>query len=146
MPNGMRTQYYKPRRATSLSDRGRFTSVWAVLYPIILGGFGYVALKVVSGVVPVEILIPVTVNLLATMLYAPLYSRWHRRDWALVDLIVIAGSLVWYLALIWPLSIIAAAVQVPYLVWSLVALAVMTATVRSRRPHAKRSTARDSAF
>jgi tryptophan-rich sensory protein len=63
------------------------------------------------------IIILFAVNGLFHAAWSPIFFRWRRPDWALIEVVFLWGSLVAMVAGLWPISQRAALLIVPYLSW-----------------------------
>ena len=102
---------------------GTIGVIWQILYPIILGSFGFVIYKAFRGGVPWLVALPFLINLVANILFMPIFSGLRNLPLATVDILVVLGTIVWTMLAVWPHYRWVAIAQVPYLVW------VTTATV-----------------
>ena len=100
-----------------------FGPVWTVLYVVIAISFGYVLLQYLKRRLPLAVLLPFVVNLLANLAYTPIQFGLKNNALASVDIVLVLGSLVWAMVVIWQRARWVALVNLPYLLW------VMFATV-----------------
>lgn len=56
-------------------------------------------------------------NAICHLKWSPLFFRWRRPDWALVEVAFLWASLVALVVLLWPISALASALIWPYLAW-----------------------------
>ena len=94
-----------------------FGPVWSVLYLIIVFSFGYVLVRCLKRRLPFAVLLPFALNLLFNVAYTPLQFGLKNNLLASVDVVLVLGTLVWALALIWRRIPWVAWVNVPYLAW-----------------------------
>ena len=96
-------------------------TIWMLLYPVIFVAFGYVAVRVFQGAIPPSVLLPIALNLAANFAFTPIQFGLRNLTLASVDIIVVLGTVIWCMVVIWPHSRVAAGVLAPYLVWVSVA-------------------------
>ena len=94
-----------------------FGPVWAVLYVVIAISFGYVLLQYLKRRLPIAILLPFVVNLLANLAYTPIQFGLKNNALASVDIVLVLGSLIWAMVVIWQRARWVALVNLPYLLW-----------------------------
>ena len=74
------------------------------------------------------------VNALFHFLWSPLFFRWHRPDWALIEVVFLWASVLALVVGTAPLSALASWIVVPYLLWVTFAAYLNLAVVRLNRP------------
>lgn len=74
------------------------------------------------------------INSVAHMLWSPLFFRLRRPDWALVEVVVLWGSLVALVVGLWPISHVASLLILPYFLWVSFAAVLNIAIVHLNRP------------
>ncbi|MDP3354859.1 MAG: TspO/MBR family protein [Polaromonas sp.] len=94
-----------------------FGPVWAVLYIVIAISFGYVLLQYLKRRLPLAVLLPFVVNLLANLAYTPIQFGLKNNALASVDIVLVLGSLIWAMVAIWQRARWVALVNSPYLLW-----------------------------
>ena len=94
-----------------------FGPVWAVLYVVIAISFGYVLLQYLKRRLPLAVLLPFVVNLLANLAYTPIQVGLKNNALASVDIVLVLGSLIWAMVAIWQRARWVALVNLPYLLW-----------------------------
>jgi translocator protein len=97
--------------------------IWQFLYPIIVVTFGFVFVQAVRRKVPWLVALPFAINLVANLIFTPIQFGMRNLPLASVDILVVLGTIVWMIAVIWPHYRWVALAQMPYLIW------VATATV-----------------
>ena len=97
--------------------------VWTILYPVILVSFGFVFVQAFRGKVGWKVALPFAVNLVANLLFMPIFAGLRNVPMAYVDILIVWATIIWCLAAAWPVYRWVAVAQVPYFVW------VSTATV-----------------
>lgn len=94
-----------------------FGPVWTVLYAIIAVSFGYVFYKVATGEWPWLVALPFAINLVANLSFTPVQFGLGNLPLASVVILVVLGTIVWSMVVVWPYSQWVAYAQVPYLLW-----------------------------
>lgn len=94
-----------------------FGPVWAVLYFVIAVSFGYVLVQYLRRKVPFSVLLPFLLNLVFNAAYSPIQFGLRNNPLASVDILVILGTLIWALTVIWRRVRWVAIVNIPYLLW-----------------------------
>ena len=84
-----------------------------------------------------DVLILFGVNAVCHALWSPLFFRMRRPDWALVEVVVLWASLVALVIGLWPISHLAALLNLPYLLWVSFASVLNRAIVRLNGPFAR---------
>lgn len=75
-----------------------------------------------------------SINTLAHALWSPLFFKLRRPDWALMEVVVLWGSLVALIVGLWPISRFASALIMPYWLWVSFAAVLNVAIVHLNRP------------
>ena len=75
-------------------------------------------------------------NAVCHLLWSPLFFKWRRPDWALIELVFLWASLVALVVGLWPISQKASLLILPYLLWVSFASWLNWAIVRLNRPFA----------
>ena len=91
--------------------------IWMLLYPVIVISFGFVFLKVFQGKVPRSLAVPFAINLVANLLFMPIFSGMRSVPLAAVDILIVWGTIIWCLVAVWPYFKGVAVAQGPYFVW-----------------------------
>ncbi len=103
-----------------------FGIVWSILYPIIIGAYGYVIFKVARGEYPASLLVPVLINIVANVAFTPIQFGLQNLWLAEADIVLVLVTIIWSMIAIWPHSRIASLALSPYLVWVAIATALQT--------------------
>lgn len=101
-----------------------FGQVWSVLYVIIFAVNIYVVTLLISGKIDWRIGLPFWINLAANFLFTPLQFGLKNNYLALIDIIIVLGTIVWCMVAIWPVNKYISLAYVPYLIWVLIATAL----------------------
>ena len=91
--------------------------IWTILYPIIAISFGFVFVQVFRGKVPRRLAVPFAVNLLANLLFMPIFSGLRNVPLASGDILIVWATIIWMILAVWPQYRWVAVAQVPYFVW-----------------------------
>ena len=102
-------------------DPGTISVIWQVLYPVIFLSFGYIFLKAIQGKIPWSVALPFLINLVANLSFTPLLFGARSLILASVDIVVVLATIIWGMAVVWRFHRWAAIVQLPYLIWVVIA-------------------------
>ena len=91
--------------------------IWMLLYPVIVISFGFVFLKAFQGMVPRSLAVPFAINLVANLLFMPIFSGMRSVPLAAVDILIVWGTIIWCVVAVWPHFKSVAVAQGPYFVW-----------------------------
>ena len=91
--------------------------IWLILYPIILVSFGFVFVQAIQRKVPWKVAVPFAINLVANLLFMPIFSGLRNVPMACVDIIIVWATILWCVIVVWPVYKWVAVAQVPYFVW-----------------------------
>lgn len=91
--------------------------IWSILYPMIILSFFYVMYNVVKGKISWSVGIVFIINLIANLLFSPIFFGMKNIPLATVDILIVWGTIVAQFFLIWPISKIIAILQIPYFLW-----------------------------
>ena len=94
-----------------------FGPVWSVLYTIIFITFGWVFYQIWQGEIPAKVALPFAINLLSNAAFTPLQFGLQNNYLALIDIVIVLGSICWLMKAIWPYARWVALANIPYLVW-----------------------------
>ena len=94
-----------------------FGPVWAVLYVVIAISFGYVLLQYLKRRLPGAVLLPFVLNLMTNLAYTPIQFGLKNNALASLDILLVLGSLIWALVVIWHRVRWVSLVNIPYLLW-----------------------------
>lgn len=131
----MRTKqwYAQLEKPTWAPPSNVFAPVWSVLYIIIAISFGIVIAKFFQKEIPFIVLLPFLLNILFNALFMPLQFGIMSNELALVDIVLVLGTLVWAMVVIYPFASWVTYAQIPYLLWVSFATALQIAvTVLNR--------------
>ncbi len=91
--------------------------IWMILYPIILVSFGFVFVQAFRGKVGWKVAVPFAINLVANLLFMPIFAGLRNVPLAAVDILIVWGTILWCVVAVWPVNKWVAVAQVPYFVW-----------------------------
>ena len=95
--------------------------IWQILYPIILLTFGFVFVQASRGKVAWLIALPFVINIVANLLFMPVFSGLRNLPLASVDIVIVWCTIMWSAVAVWPHYRWIAVAQVPYFVWVFIA-------------------------
>jgi benzodiazapine receptor len=98
--------------------------IWMILYPIILVSFGFVFVQAFRGKVPWRFAVPFAVNLVANLLFMPIFSGLRNVPLAAVDIVIVWVTIICCILVVWPVYRWVAVAQVPYFVWVSIATVI----------------------
>jgi translocator protein len=96
---------------------GVIGTIWTLLYPIIIVVFGYVIFRVVRGTMPLAVLVPLGINVVANVAFTPIQFGLRNLGLASFDIAIVLITIVWCMIAFWPYAKWASMALVPYLVW-----------------------------
>ena len=91
--------------------------IWQILYPIILVSFGFVFVQTFRGKVPPVVALPFAINLVANLLFMPIFSGSRNIPLAALDILLVWGTILWMMFAVWNHALWVAVAQMPYLIW-----------------------------
>lgn len=104
-----------------------------MLYIIIAISFGVVIAKFFQKEIPFIVLLPFLLNIFFNALFMPLQFGIMSNELALIDIVLVLGTLVWAMVAIYPFASWVTYVQIPYLLWvSFATVLQITVTVLNR--------------
>lgn len=113
-----------------------FGPVWTVLYAIIAVSFGVVFYKVFTKQIPWMVALPFALNLVFNFVFTPIQFGLKNNLLASLDILLVAGSLIWALYALWhssPELRWVVYVNMPYLLWVIFA-SVLQLTITYLNP------------
>jgi len=119
----MRTysQYRRYKKPSWAPPAWLFAPVWTFLYLLIAASFGYVGYLYFAGAISFALVLPFLLNLIFNFLFTTIQFRWNNLRLALVDVLLVFGTLVWALVGIATVAPWVALINLPYLAWVLFA-------------------------
>ncbi len=94
-----------------------FGPVWSVLYVLITVSYGYVGYLYFAKKIPFVVVLPFILNLIFNFAFSPIQFGLQNNVLALVDILLVFGTLVWALYSIYPYLPWVSYINVPYLLW-----------------------------
>lgn len=94
-----------------------FGPVWSVLYVVIGISFGFIFYKWFKGDLPFIVALPFFLNIIFNIAFTPLQFGLKSNELASLDILLILGTLIWSLVVIFPLAAWVSFINVPYLLW-----------------------------
>lgn len=91
--------------------------IWTLLYPVILVSFGFVFVRAYQGRLPRRVALPFAINLVANLLFMPIFAGLRNVPLAAADIVVVWATILWCVVAVWRHHKWVAVAQVPYLVW-----------------------------
>jgi benzodiazapine receptor len=91
--------------------------IWTLLYPLIVFSFGFVFIQCFRGKIPWIVALPFAVNLVTNLIFTPVLFGLKNLWLATADIVIVLGTIVWAMVVVWPHSHLIAAAQLPYFVW-----------------------------
>jgi len=98
--------------------------IWMLLYPVILVSFGFVFVKAFQRKLPRRVALPFAVNLVANLLFMPIFAGLRNVPLAAVDIVVVWATILLCVVVVWPHHKWVAVAQGPYFVWVSLATAI----------------------
>ena len=112
-----RTWYNALAKPAWTPPPGTINMIWTIFYPIILVSFGFVFFGAFRGQLPWLVALPFIINLIANLLFFPIFSGLRNLPLATVDILIVLGTIIWTVLAIWPHYPWVAVAQLPYLIW-----------------------------
>jgi translocator protein len=109
--------YYSLAKPTWTPAPSTIGLIWTILYPIIAVSFGFVFQMAFRGKVPRSLGVPFAINLVANLLFMPIFSGLRNVPLAAVDIVIVWGTIIWCVVAVWPHFKWVALAQGPYFVW-----------------------------
>lgn len=94
-----------------------FGPAWTFLYTLILISFGYVFSLFFKGKITFLVLLPFILNLIFNFAFTPLQFGLKNNFLAMIDIILVLATLIWFLISIFPHAKWVAFINIPYLLW-----------------------------
>jgi translocator protein len=94
-----------------------FGPVWICLYILIAISFGKVFLLVWQKKIPFVVALPFILNLIFNFAFTPLQFGIQNNLLAAIDILLVLGTLIWAMIVIYPYKHWITYIQIPYLLW-----------------------------
>lgn len=98
--------------------------IWTIIYPVILISFGFVFVQTARGKLPRSLALPFGINLVANLLFMPLFAGLRNVPLAALDIVIVWSTIIWCVATVWPHARWVAVAQTPYFIWVSIATVV----------------------
>ena len=98
-----------------------FGPVWSVLYVLIIISFGTVFYKVFNKELPWIIALPFILNIIFNLAFTPIQFTLQNNYLAALDIVLVLGTLIWSMIVIYPHIKWVVLINIPYLVWVCIA-------------------------
>jgi tryptophan-rich sensory protein len=76
--------------------------IWSVLYPVMAISFAFVFVQTLRHKLPWHVALPFAVNLVANLLFMPIFSGMRHLPLAALDILVVWTTILWVMAAVWP--------------------------------------------
>ncbi|MDO8504719.1 MAG: TspO/MBR family protein [Candidatus Liptonbacteria bacterium] len=94
-----------------------FGPVWTLLYVLIAISFGRVFALVWRKKVPFAVALPFILNLIFNFAFTPVQFGLKNNFLAAADILLVLGTLIWAMIIIYPRERWITYIQIPYLLW-----------------------------
>lgn len=94
-----------------------FGPVWTALYALIAFSFGKVFYMLWQKQIPFIIALPFILNLFFNFIFTPIQFGLQNNFLAAVDIVLVLGTLIWAMIVIYPYAKWITYIQIPYLLW-----------------------------
>ena len=99
-----------------------FGPVWTFLYIIIAGSYGYVFYRWLkpefpATAIPFIVVLPFILNLIFNLAFSPIQFGLQNNILAAIDILLILGTLIWAMIVIFPYAPWITYIQIPYFLW-----------------------------
>ncbi len=94
-----------------------FTPVWTVLYVLMVVAFVLFALRGEGRTRKLGLTV-YTANIIANILWTPLFFKWHLIGFAFVDCLFVAASAWFLIAWFWRTTLLGSCLLLPYALWT----------------------------
>jgi len=98
-----------------------FGTVWSILYVLIFISFGFVTLQYFNNEISFIVLLPFVINIVSNLIFSPIQSGLQSNILALIDILLVLGTIIWIIISIFPTYQWVAYMQIPYLIWVCIA-------------------------
>lgn len=95
--------------------------IWSILYPMIIVSFLYVLFRTIKRKLPLKIFLVFVVNLVANLLFSPIFFGMKNIGLATVDIAIVWVTIVLQFLLMWKKARWVSLLQIPYFTWVTIA-------------------------
>ena len=107
-------EYIKPSWAP---PEWLFSPVWLTLYAIIFVSFATVFYKIYKGKLKSRVSVPFCLNIIFNIAFVNIQFGFRNNILAALDILLVLGTIIWMIYVIWPKIRWIAYAQIPYLLW-----------------------------
>jgi len=111
---GQYANYVQPSFAPPSSV---FGPVWTILYILITISFGYVLYKTIKKELSFKVALPFILNLVFNFLFTTLQFGLQNLVLASIDILLVLGTLIWAMIVVYKEYKWVTYIQIPYLLW-----------------------------
>lgn len=94
-----------------------FGPVWTFLYILIFISFSKVFVMAWQKTIPIIVILPFILNLIFNFAFSPIQFGLKNNLLASIDIVLILGTLIWAMIVIYPYARWVSYIQIPYLLW-----------------------------
>jgi len=94
-----------------------FGPVWSILYFLIIISYGYTAYLFFTKRISFLILLPFILNIIFNLAFTPLQFGLQNNSLAAIDILLVLGTLIWAMVVIFPYAHWVTYINIPYLAW-----------------------------
>lgn len=109
--------YRQLKKPTWPPPESLFGQVWSVLYVIIFVVNGAVISMLARGTISWMVALPFWLNLFFNSIFTPIQFGLRNNLLAVIDILLVLGTIVWSMIAIWPHSKWIVVAYIPYLIW-----------------------------
>lgn len=91
--------------------------IWQILYPIIFITMAFVFIQTIRRKVPWKVALPFAINLLANLAFTPIQFGLRSLFLAAADILIVWGTILWMMIVIYKHYRWVAFAQIPYFIW-----------------------------
>jgi translocator protein len=111
-----------------------FGPIWTVIFVFAVIACVQVWRLAESDAARLSIALSFGANCVLNIAWSALYFKFKRPDWSLIESVFLWASIVWMIAVCWPISTTAALLLAPYLIWVSIATVLNWTMVKLNRP------------
>ncbi|MCX6823286.1 MAG: tryptophan-rich sensory protein [candidate division SR1 bacterium] len=129
-----KSRYANLKKPSRAPPAWLFGPVWTVLYILIFISFGSVFLKSWNHALTFMVLFPFILNLLFNLIFSPIEFKLKNNMLAAMDIVLIRGTIIWAMIVIYPYAHRITYMQIPYLIWvSIATVLQLTVTYMNKK-------------
>lgn len=111
------TWYRKLKKPSWSPPSWLFGPVWTVLYILIAVSFGSAFIMASQRRIPFIVVLPFILNLVFNFAFTPIQFGLKNNYIAAIDILLVVGTLLWSMAVIYLYASWITYIQIPYLLW-----------------------------